>query len=274
MLARNQLKDSNELLSANELNRRKSSVFIKFKNKNSIAFYRIKTILWKYYLETKRVSLPIAFYFLLPLFTLLILKLCWGVPKHLPIAVFNDDQGTIADNYLNSMDEHYVKLNYYKTIGPGIESVKCGLNYALLVFNQNYSTAFESRISGLLEASDDDIRDSLLGLYLDNSDINSIYVIQNILSSFIKMTDKLEATYNIKLSNYINPLSIKETVYGDYNLEITQTMYGFIMLLMTFVTSSIFSTIYFILERFNNSIERFVSFLLNTIIKLLFKKIY
>jgi hypothetical protein len=135
---------------------------------------RVKALLVKYWVLTKRRPMLLASYYFVTALTLLTWNLLFGRDvNRLPVALYNGDEcpQNLSRMFVQAIDVNRISFRDYTDRYSAVESVRKGVNHMAVEFRYNFSEAFESRVTDVFGADDQDIEQSLIHLYVDNTSI-------------------------------------------------------------------------------------------------------
>lgn len=200
--------------SANEFNdndnQEKATLDKRHTNNRMIAGNRIRAMLSKYYILTLRRPLYFLMFYFVPIISLITMRFSIGQsPYGIPAAIFNEDQGRDLSNlFIDTIDKNYIIINEYKDNQSAYESVVRGTNYVSIVFTQNFSETFETRVTDLLHMDEEEISGSLIRIYMDFSNAAiGAFVIKYLVQAFKAFCDVLSKTLGHNLFRYIRSQS-------------------------------------------------------------------
>ena len=224
-----------------------------------VDFIRIKAMIWKYYILTKRQPLFLMLFYAIPLLAIAAMKVAVGRnPINTPIAVYNADiDPKLSQQFLDLLDKRYTVLHAFTTNQSAYDSVVRGKNAISVVFPQNYSDDFWLRFSDLFQMTDEELDNSIIKLYADMSNpAIGYFVIKEIITGFSKLLEELSPKVGSDLSRYLSFLYVEESVYGDFQFDLSVHFAAGILLGIAQVLPMVLSAIQIVNDRKNTSFER------------------
>jgi hypothetical protein len=224
-----------------------------------IDFPRLKALLRKNYLKLKGNPLLVFFFLILPVIqiTLLCLSLV-KLPDHLPIAIHSPElNGNLSDAFLDTLDPFMIKQEFHQTLDSAIDTVKSGKAWCAISMSANFSDAFEIRATEGNDMTDEEVEDSKIKLYPDNSD-TFIYEFlhQSFFDSYHKFLSEYIASLGYNPATVSLPIEVQKPIYGtiEYSL-INLTVPGAIVAII-YSTPLLLASFLIVLERKDGLLER------------------
>ena len=186
------------------------------KNNNSFDFFRIQALIWMEYLKLKKLALLPVLSLGMPLIAIYLVSVCAGtLPHDIPVAIYSEEKG-LSTNFINSIKTEYMIVTKYDRLDLAVNSIVKGFNTMAIVFTQNFTEQFESRLLNPLEYTYEDSDNSVIRLYIDNTRPALIF---NALQYFAEIFHQFVANVSIHLDLNPNafdlPIKIEETIYGS-----------------------------------------------------------
>ncbi|CAG2166699.1 unnamed protein product, partial [Oppiella nova] len=228
---------------------------------------RVNAMLMKYWIFIKRKPQFIFIYYTMVIITLCAWNLIVGRDINgISVAVYNNDESPqrLSRMLIHSIDDKHITFVDYPDLESAVNSVRNGRNYLALEFRQNFSDAFETRVTDPFSATDEDVEESLIHLYLDNSNaVIGLMSVKYLMNGFTNFMDKLgNEVGKPNLFDLITPLQITQIYHGNLkNVLNTFDVFGAPMLVvLVLLMPMLLSAFLMVTAKTNNTIERvFVS---------------
>jgi ABC-type multidrug transport system ATPase subunit len=231
--------------------------------KFSRTMFQLNALMSKYLIQTSRQPESVVGQFVLPIICLIMFCICiGGTPSHLHVAVVNqEDPPYLSSILLKSINPYILKQINYTSLEDGLEDVRRGKIWGVLLIKQNFSEGIQQRIFFDEEATNDTIESSNVRLYADLTNkvlgITLDTVLTHTFEDFVKdALIELGANPNIgKL-----PVEVGSTVYGEFT---TSDFFGVrdfaapgFLIVVTFSVAYALTCLSLLLERLDGMFER------------------
>ncbi|CAG2103917.1 unnamed protein product, partial [Medioppia subpectinata] len=229
-------------------------------NEKFIDLTRVRAMLWKYYILTNRRPLFLFMFYIIPIIALISMQLTVGQsPYNIPVGLYNGDTqpAELSRQYIRSINAQYLRLNEFPNSTRAVQSVREGRNFMAIEFSENFTNAFNARLTDILEMSDDDLDNSQIKLYVDMSNIALVlFVFKNIFEAFERFSHSLSHTVGYDLYKYMSPVSIETPIYGRVELDVSNHFAPSIIIVLAQCLPMVLSALQIIYDRKNTSLER------------------
>ncbi|CAG2169229.1 unnamed protein product [Oppiella nova] len=185
---------------------------------------------------------------------------------NIPGALYNND--TSPKNwprmFIDSVGKQSIKFREYPDLESAVNSVRNGLNYLALEFRQNFSDAFETRVTDPLSATDEELNQSGIYLYLDYTvfcftNEHGLMSLKHLITGFNKFLDKLGIELGQPNLYKLNtPIQIIEVLYGHIDKAfITFDLFGTpVLVMMIVLMPMVLSSVVMMTAKSKSTIER------------------
>lgn len=264
--ARKLSKLSAHLEYTNQLDLIERKVPYKFPNETthfSRTMSQFNALMSKYMIQTSRQPESVVGQFILPIICLVMFCICiGGTPSHLPVAVVNqEDPPYLSKILLESINPYILKQINYSSFDEGIEDVKRGKIWGVLLIKQNFSEGIQQRIFFDEDATNETIESSNVRLYADLTNkvlgITLDTVLTHTFEDFIREA-LIELGSNPRIGQL--PVQLGSTVYGEFT---TSDFFGVrdfaapgFLIVVTYSVAYALTCLSLLLERLDGMFER------------------
>ena len=247
-----------ENLNDNEMSIENTNVNSNYVNNKSFDLSRVKANIMKNYILTKRRPLFLFIFYVIPFIALISMKFSIGQkPKHIPVAVYNEDNQRFSKLFLHSIDSKYLRPEIFAENQTAFDSVVDGKNTISIVFTKNFSKTFELRITDVFEMTDNELDSSAVKIYADFSDsIVGNLVYNQLLKAFENFVRGLGPEYGQNLYRYFFPITFENAIYGHVDLNLNAYISPGIMFALMHTLPMVISAFQVVYDRRNTSLER------------------
>ena len=148
---------------------------------------RMKALLLKNWIRSRRNPLVFVIFFLIPIISLSFCTITIGPkPHHVRVAIYNgESEPRLSKTFLDRIDKSFIEEIYYSDNETAIQSVVKGQNAYAMSFHPNFSDSFDTRILYAVDLDEQEIDESKIKLFADMSDtVVGTYVYDYLLETF------------------------------------------------------------------------------------------
>lgn len=226
---------------------------------NSFDLYRVRALLWKYYILSTRKPVFLYLFYLMPLWVLTCLHFCLGgYPRHIGMVVHNADQNPIYSQILiDAIDREHIDLSLANSNQTAFESVVNGTNYLSVVFGQNFSDTFGYRLNDVTGITDKELESSQILAYVDFSNAAmGIFVLKYLLRAFNRMLRTMGTELGTNAERFFHIIAVEEPVYGEFEFHLSEVIGPGILMALVHILPMIMSSLQILYDKINSSLER------------------
>ena len=229
------------------------------KTNKKLDFMRIKAMIQKYYTLSIRNPMFLYIFYFIPIIELTFIKLTLGqIPAHIPIAIYNEDHSSnYSDAMIDSFDSYHMDVRMAATNQSAFDSVVNGSNYMAVIFGQNFSESFESRIKNVFQVTDEELDNSEIQVYADFSNASmAVMTIKYLLQAFNGLLKYMSSILSLNVEGFFHLVSVEEPIYGKMDLNMVEMFGPGMILTMCHILPMLMSGLHLILDRKNSCLER------------------
>jgi len=213
--------------------------------------YRILAVTRRIFRDMRNDKRTLALIFVAPVFAMFVFGLAFsGDVKDVHVIVINEDKGilsptgkiSLSEVILSHMDTDVLDMEYMEDVNDGIEKVKDGKAYAVIIFPENFTKDLSSSsFSG----------NTAIKIMIDKSNIN-------VANAILKTVNTAIYTTMEKMGKKM-PITIEdEAIYGG-NAEFMDFFVPGIMAFVVYLLTTLLTLLSFVGERTSGTLNRLLS---------------
>ncbi|XP_076032357.1 ABC-type transporter snustorr [Oratosquilla oratoria] len=235
------------------------------RNETKFSATRLGALTVKNFIKMWRNKGFLLFSFLMPpVQTVLFCLTVGGTPSFLPVAIVNLDHGfltvSIADVFIDKMDDTRFHKRYFNTYDEGLEEVKQGRAWALVFFDEKYTWSLMN-IYGHpfpgVTITDEMRNASQIRISMDNTNQQIAYTIElGFLKAFEETVKSVMHATDQDVSNITLPLVFEDPVFESKLGSFTEFMAPGVILTITYFMALGLTALSFIVEQKEGLLNR------------------
>lgn len=178
---------------------------------------RMKALLLKNYIRSKRNPLVFVIFYVIPIISISFATMTIGPkPQNIRIAIHNaEPTPKLSQTFLNRIDKVFVKEIYYPDDKSAIESVVRGENVFAMTFHHNFTESFETRILYPIDLNEQEVEESKIKLFADMSDtVVGTYLYDYLLETFQAFLMDYSVSKGFNPITFSMPVKFEKPIYG------------------------------------------------------------
>ncbi|CAG2106321.1 unnamed protein product, partial [Medioppia subpectinata] len=220
---------------------------------------RLKALILKNFIRSKRNPLVFIVFYLIPVISLSFCTLTIGPkPQHVTVAVYNGEADPkLSQAFVDRIDKQFIQEIYYPTAEAAIESVVKGYNAYAMTFRPNFTDSFETRMIYPLDLNDEEIEDSKIRLYADMSNtVVGTYVYDYLLETFQAFLMDYSVSKGYNPISFSMPVKFEQPIFGVNDHSFKDYVAPGILLAITNTLPIIMSAFLIIFEQKSGCLDR------------------
>ena len=233
--------------------RNNNNELINFRTKNKVrSVDRIGVLCNKNRLRLFRRIPELVITMLLPALEVALFALCMGRdPTAVQLAVSNQESPPLLSQiFLQSIDNNFIALKYYKTPEAAIDSVKNADTYSALIISKNFSMALRNLYRNTESLDNDTVDESTIKIYYDGSNALHVNIIRReVFGAVFKFAETVAYTFGEDLSRFKLPVRFEKPIYGSEKADMIEFVGPGLMIFIVFFATMSITSMAFLSER-------------------------
>ena len=225
----------------------------------SFDLYRVRALLWKYYILCTRKPVFLYLFYLMPFWVLTCLHFCLGgYPRHIGMVVYNADENPLYSQIIiDAIDREHIDLSLADSNETAFESVVNGTNCLSVVFGKKFSDTFSYRLNDVTGISDQELELSEIRAYVDFSNAAiGIFVLKYLLRAFNRLLHTMSVDLGRNAERYFHVVAVEEPIYGEFEFHLAEVIGPGILMALVHILPMIMSSLQILYDKMNSSLER------------------